>query len=107
MIGKLITVTVDRPMGSHHPDYPDLIYPINYGYIEGILAADGEEQDAYVLGVNEPISEFCGRVIAVIHRHNGVEDKLVVAADGLEFTKNDILRLTHFQERYFDVSVEI
>ena len=107
MIGMIVKVTVDRPMGSHHPDYPDLIYPINYGYIEGTLAADGEEQDAYVLGVNEPISEFCGRVIAVIHRHNDVEDKLVVAADGLEFTKNDILRLTHFQERYFDVSVEI
>ena len=107
MIGKLITVTVDRPIGSAHPDYPELIYPINYGYIDGIHAADGEEQDAYILGVYEPISEFTGRVIAIIHRHNDVEDKLVVAPDGSEFTKDDIVRATHFQERYFEISVEI
>ncbi|WP_330507761.1 hypothetical protein [Lachnoanaerobaculum orale] len=43
MIGKIVKVKVDRKLGSAHPDYPEHIYPINYGYIEGIIAPDGEE----------------------------------------------------------------
>ena len=66
MLGTIVTVTVDRPMGSRHPRYPDLYYPINYGYISGTVAADGEEIDAYILGVDEPTDQFTGRVIAVI-----------------------------------------
>lgn len=46
MIGKTVTVIIDRPLGSYHPKYKDTYYPINYGYIEGIVAQDGEEQDA-------------------------------------------------------------
>ena len=105
-IGKLVTVKVDRPLGSRHPDYPDMIYPINYGYIEGIIAPDGEEQDAYILGVDDPVSEFMGRVIAIIHRLDDVEDKLVVAPDGIRFSKEEIIAKTHFQERFFDMRVD-
>ena len=105
MIGEIVTVTVDRPMGSRHPEYPDMIYPINYGYIKGVIAPDGEEQDAYVLGVDEPISEFCGRVVAIIHRLDDVENKLVVAPDGMKFTENDIKAETHFQEKYFKIKI--
>ena len=61
MIGDIVTVTVDRPLGSYHPKYKDLYYPINYGYIEGIIAPDGEEQDAYILGVDKPVEKFTGR----------------------------------------------
>ena len=92
-IGTYVKVTIDRPLGSRHPKYPDLYYPINYGYVEGVIAPDGEEQDAYVLGVNEPVNEFCGRVIAVIHRLNDVEDKWVVAPEGVKFSKEEILEL--------------
>ena len=56
MIGKIVTVTVDRPLGSSHPDYPDMIYPVNYGYVAGVRAPDGEEQDAYILGIDTPVS---------------------------------------------------
>lgn len=50
LLGKRVQVTIDRPMYSHHPHYPDLVYPVNYGYISGILGGDGQEQDCYVLG---------------------------------------------------------
>ena len=79
MLGKIVKVTVDRPMGTYHPKHKDIYYPINYGYIEGIMASDGEEQDAYILGVNKPVEEFTGKVIAIIRRLNDVEDKWVVA----------------------------
>ena len=107
MIGKIVTVTIDRPKDSCHPKYPDLIYPINYGYIEGVIGGDGEEQDAYVLGVDEPVQEFTGRVIAIIHRLNDVENKLVVAPEGLSYTKEQISEIVDFQERYFRSEIEM
>lgn len=105
MIGRIVTVTVDRPLGSLHPKHPDICYPINYGYIEGILAPDGEEQDAYILGIDCPVKEFTGKIIAIIHRKNDVEDKWVVAPEGVTFTENQIYTATHFQEQYFDITL--
>lgn len=107
MLGETVTVTVDRPMGTYHPDHPNLFYPINYGYVEGIFAADGEEIDAYILGVDKPIKEFTGKVIAIIRRINDIEDKLVVAPDGMSFCKEEIAELTHFQEQFFNVKIEM
>ena len=101
MIGSIVTVTIDRPLGSYHPEHKELYYPINYGYIEGVIAPDGEEQDAYVLGVDEPLKEFVGKVIAIIHRMDDVEEKWVVAPDGVSFTQDEILRQVAFQEQYF------
>ena len=75
MIGSRVTVKIDRPMGSYHPKHKDIYYPINYGYIEGIMAGDNENQDAYILGVTEPVQQFTGEVIAIIHRKNDIEDK--------------------------------
>ena len=107
IIGRSVTVTVDRPLGSFHPKHPDMYYPINYGYIEGVFAADGEEQDAYILGIAVPVKEFTGRVIAIIHRKNDVEDKWVIAPDGVTYTKEEIEQLTHFQEQHFDTEIII
>ena len=106
-LGKLVTVTVDRPLGSFHPEYKDMYYPINYGYIKGIIAPDGEEQDAYILGVDVPLQEVTGRVIAVIRRSDDVEEKWVVAPDGVTFTKEEIMDAVHFQEQYFQSEVVI
>ena len=107
MIPFTVTVTVDRPLGSYHPEHPDLYYPINYGYIKGTLAPDGEEQDAYILGVDIPLSEFTGKVIAVIHREDDIEDKWVVAPDGMAFTESQIRSLTHFQEQFFKITIKL
>jgi len=103
-LGKEITVKIDRQMGNKHPEH-DFIYPINYGYIEGTKAGDGEEIDAYVLGVFEPIDSFRGKVIGIIKRNDDVEDKLVVAKEINSYDKYQIKALTEFQERFFDSEV--
>ncbi len=100
-IGSLVTVTIDRPLGTYHPEHADLYYPINYGYIKGIIAPDQEEQDAYILGVSVPVETFTGRVIAVIHRDDDAEEKWVVAPDGMAFSEEEIRQKTAFQERFF------
>ena len=107
MIGRIVTVTIDRPLGSCHPKHPDIYYSVNYGYIEGIIAPDGEEQDAYILGVDIPLQTFTGEVIAVIHRKDDVENKWVVAPEGMTFSQEEIEELTRFQEQYFDSEVII
>ena len=101
MIGKTVKVTVDRPLGSYHPRHKDLYYPINYGYVEEFVGGDGDYQDAYILGVEHAVSEFVGEVIAIIHRHNDVEEKWVVAPNGVKFTKEEIVPKVMFQEKYF------
>lgn len=106
-IGKTVKVIIDRPLGTYHPEYKDIYYPINYGYIEGIIAPDGEEQDAYILGVDEPIEVFVGKVIAIIHRYEDVEEKWVVVPDGIMFTAEEIMKQVSFQERYFNSEVRM
>ena len=105
MLGKTVTVIIDRPMGTYHPKHKDIYYPVNYGYVPGIIAGDGEEQDAYVLGVNEPLQEFTGVVTAIIHRIDDVEDKWVVAPEGVTFTKEEIWDQVKFQEQYFKAEI--
>lgn len=105
MIGKTVTVTVDRPLGSAHPDFPEMIYPINYGYIEGIIAPDGEEQDAYILGVSQPVKQFSGRIIAIVRRADDVEEKWAVCPPDQTFTKQEIAELIRFQEQYFQSEI--
>ena len=107
MIGNIVKVTVDRPLGSYHPKHKDIYYPINYGYIEGIIAPDGEEQDAYILGVNEPVKEFVGRIIAIIHRFDDVEEKWVVVPEDVSFTKDEIMQQVEFQEKYFKSEIRM
>ena len=101
MIGDIVTVMVDRPLGSQHPKHKDIYYPINYGYIKNIIAGDGEEQDAYILGVDKPVSSFTGKIIAIIHRINDVEDKWVVCPEDMSFSHDEISALVKFQEQYF------
>lgn len=105
MINDIVRVIVDRPLGSFHPEHPDLYYPVNYGFIPGIIAPDGEEQDAYIIGVDEPVKEFTGKIIAVVHRNNDVEEKWVVAPENAFFTKNEILEQIKFQEKFFDPEI--
>ena len=105
IIGTTVAVTVDRPLGSYHSEYKDMYYPINYGYIEGVMAPDGEEQDAYILGVNEPVGKFTGKIIAIVYRKDDIEEKWVVVPDGVTFSKEEIRRQIHFQEQYFDSEI--
>lgn len=92
MIGQKVKIVIDRPLGSYHPKRHDMLYMLNYGYIEGIIAPDGEGQDAYVLGVDKPIMEFTGIVVAIIHRLNDIEEKWILAPEAFVFTKEDIMK---------------
>lgn len=104
-LGKMVYIKIDRPAGSCHPEHKFMIYPLNYGFIPGTLSGDGEALDVYLLGVREPVEEYTARVIAVIHRYDDVEDKLVAAPEGMTFTKDEIKRAVEFQEQYFNSEV--
>ena len=99
-LGKRIRVVMDRPMGSKHPKW-NFVYPVNYGYIPNTKAPDGEELDAYILGVDGPKKEFTGICIAIIHRTDDDDDKLIVVPEGKEYSDEEIKDLTEFQEGFF------
>ena len=100
-LNKTVTVKIDRPLGSSHAKYSNHIYPINYGYIPNTISGDGEELDAYILGVYEPLEDFTGKCIAIIRRINEDDDKLIVVPENRYFSNRDIRILTDFQERFF------
>ena len=97
---KDVVVKIDRQLGTNHPKH-GFMYMLNYGYIPNTISGDGEELDAYIVGVFEPVEEFEGRVIAIIHRTNDDDDKLIVAPKGVDYSDDAIRALTEFQERFF------
>jgi inorganic pyrophosphatase len=99
-LGQIVTVKMDRPLGTKHPKH-GFTYEVNYGYIPGTVSGDGEELDAYVLGVNEPMDEFTGECVAIIHRTDDDDDKLVVVPTGTNISDSDIESQTAFQEKWF------
>jgi inorganic pyrophosphatase len=101
-LNKTVTVKIDKPLGTKHSKTYDLLYTQNYGHIPGVLAPDGEELDAYVLGIFEPLTQFTGTCIAVIHRTNDEDDKLVIVPEGVHFSDKQIQKLTYFQEQFFE-----
>lgn len=105
-LNKIVEVKIDRPLGSKHSEkYPKHIYPINYGYIPNTISGDGKELDCYVLGVFEPIETFKGKCIAIIRRKNDNDDKLIVVPENKIYTDEQIIALTEFQERFFDIEI--
>lgn len=100
-IGKIINVKIDREMGSKHPKH-GFIYPVNYGYVPGTISADGEELDCYVLGVFEPVQEYTGKCIAIVHRTNDDDDKLIIVPKDKNYTDEQIDALVEFQEKFFE-----
>ena len=107
-LGRTVDIKIDRPIGYvHKKENYSLTYPINYGYIPGVIGGDGEEFDVYLLGVNEPVSEYKAHIIGFAHRENDVEDKLVAAPASLNFTKEEIEQAINFQEQYYETHIEI
>ena len=101
VIGTEVKGTIDRPLGRPHSRHPEMIYPINYGYVDGVFAGDGAEQDVYVFGTDKPLRTFTGKVVGVIHRLNDCEDKWIVSLDGEPVDRETILAATEFQEQYY------
>ena len=100
-IGKIVDVKIDRAFGTKHPKH-GFIYPINYGYLPDTISGDGEALDCYVLGVFEPIEEFRGKCIAIVHRTNDNDDKLVITPENKNYSDDAINALVEFQEKYFE-----
>ena len=101
ILGKRVSGTIDRPLGSSHPRHPEMVYPVNYGYVDGVIGGDGAEQDVYVLGTDQPLQTFTGTVVAVLHRLNDCEDKWIVSLDGRKYSETEIENAVRFQEQYF------
>ncbi|MEI7810689.1 MAG: inorganic diphosphatase [bacterium] len=99
-LGEEVEVIMDRPMGTKHPKH-GFLYEANYGYIDGIIAPDGEELDAYYLGVEYQLEKAKGKVIAIIHRTDNDDDKLVVVPEGVILSDEEISKQTNFQEKWF------
>jgi inorganic diphosphatase len=105
-LGKTVSISIDRPIGSVHPKHQDIVYPINYGFIPNVLGGDGENLDVYLLGVNKPVQEYTAKIIGIVHRENDVEDKLIAAPEGVIFNQADIAEKIHFQEQYYKTHIE-
>lgn len=109
LIDRIVKVTIDRPYGSRHPEHPDIRYEVDYGHVEGVMGGDGEEQDAYVLGLPKGFAyvgqELDGFIVAVIRRKNDVETKWVVSFSSRKYTREEIAKAVHFQEQFFDIEI--
>jgi len=103
-LNKKVTVTTDRPLGTKHPKH-GFVYEVNYGYVYGVKAPDGEDLDAYYLGVYEPFEKKEGLCIAIVHRKDNDDDKLIVVPEGVELTDVEIMSKVHFQEQWFDSEI--
>ena len=103
-LGKKVKIEIDRQLGTKHPKH-GFMYMLNYGFIPGTISGDGEELDAYLLGVFEPVTEYQGEVIAYIHRTNDDDDKLFVVPEGVSYSDDAIRALTEFQERFFESEI--
>ena len=106
-LGQTVTIEIDRPVGYVHvKGEKTLHYPINYGFIPDVLGGDGEELDVFLLGVDEPVQTFTGRIIGIVFRADDVEDKLIMAPEGMSFTVEEMTAAVYFQEKYYDSRVE-
>lgn len=110
IIGRVVSGKIDRPMGSTHPRKSHLVYPVNYGYVDGVIGGDGAEQDVYLLGESGPVREYTGKVIAVYHRYDDQETKWIVLPcdeqgnlrNGVTVPPDDeIYARIAFQEQFF------
>ena len=100
-IGKEVNIVIHRALGTKHPKH-GFVYTVNYGYVPNVISGDGEELDAYLLGVFDPVENYKGKCIAVIHRTNDDDDKIIVVPVGVNYTDDQIKALTEFQEKFFE-----
>ncbi|WP_081646829.1 NUDIX hydrolase [Butyrivibrio sp. AD3002] len=106
VIGQIVRGKIDRPMGSYHPRHKNLYYPVNYGYVDGVIGGDGEEQDIYLLGESSAVKEFIGKVIAVYHRYDDSENKWIVIPCDENGNVPDNIRIPNKDEIYAQIAFQ-
>jgi inorganic pyrophosphatase len=70
-------IVIDRPMGSLHPRNPDIVYPLDYGYLAGTSSADGDGIDLWIGSQTEKTLEAA--LVVVNLRKRDSEIKLLLA----------------------------
>ena len=94
MLGKYVRVNVTKPYNFQDREN-GLIYELNYGRVEN--NPNSNVKFAYIMGIDHPVRNFDGRVIAIIHRKNG-EKIWVAAPKSTRFIVNDVRRAIAFAE---------
>jgi len=82
-------LVTDRPTGTSHPCYPDLVYPLDYGYLEGTTAADGAGIDVWLGASGSHV--LCGVILTVDLLKRDTEIKLLLGC-----TDKEILTILDF-----------
>ncbi len=104
-LGKSVSIKIDRPLHSRHATH-GWMYELNYGFIPNTKSPDGEELDAYLIGVGVPVEEFEGVCVAIIHRTNDEDDKLIIVTpEYTSISDEQIRQKTHFQEQWFSSEI--
>ena len=94
------TIVVDRPKGSHHPRFPQIVYAIDYGYLDGTSSNDGEGVDVW-LGTHE--DKALDAVICTVDLHRGdAEMKLMVGC-----TEEEKTYIERFYNEWPDMGAKI
>jgi inorganic pyrophosphatase len=69
-------LVIDRPRGSPHPRYPEMVYPLDYGYLKGTSGGDGNELDVWRGSL--PEAELVGILCTVDMKKGDAEIKLLL-----------------------------
>lgn len=101
-LGKNVKIVIDQPYGTY---FEGVKYELNYGFVPNTVAPDGEGLDAYYLSSKVPLKEAEGICIAIIHRFQDDDDKLIIAAEGENFSNEEIENAVKFRENLFEHSI--
>jgi len=82
-------VVIDRPKGTTHPKYPAIVYPLDYGFVKGTCAGDGNEIDVWRGSSANP--HLVGVICTVDSAKNDAEVKLLVGC-----TPEEVETVNHF-----------
>ncbi len=97
-LGKEVTLEIDQAYGT---TYKGAVYEANYGFVPGTVAPDGLGLDGYFLGPQEPLTTATGMCIAIVHRLEDDDDKLIVVEKGSQWSKEQVAQAVHFKEQHF------
>ena len=67
-------ITIERPRATAHPDYPSVIYPLDYGFVNDTRSTDGEPLDVFV---GRGTTGLVGALLTTDHRQRDREVKLL------------------------------
>lgn len=99
----MVKVKIEGLKGTKHRKF-NTTFDSSYGFVPDTMSPDGEELDAYVLSMDNVVENFEGKCIAIIHRTDDDDDKLIVIPDNLDDISDDEIRKqTNFREKYLNL----